>query len=127
MADANEHRFQQDIIDELSASGWHVGDPAHYDRQRALYPEDLLAYYLNAHSDQWERFCGHNPHDPETVLLDKTARELDKAGTLEVLRHGFKVPGARVALSSFRPDHGMNANVLAQCRANRLRVMPEVS
>ena len=98
-----------------------------YDRQRALYPEDLLAYYREAHRDQWERFCRHNPHDPETVLLDKTARELEKAGTLEVLRHGFKVPGARVTLCSFRPDHGMNEDALAQYRANRLRVVPEVS
>ena len=127
MADAREGRFQQDIIDQLSASGWHVGDSASYDRPRALYPEDLLAYYREAHPDQWERFCRHNPHDPETVLLDKTARELEKVGTLEVLRHGFKVPGARVRLCSFRPDHGMNADAVAQYRANRLRVVPEVS
>mgnify|MGYP000370787551 CR=1 FL=1 len=127
MADAREQQFQQDIIDQLAVSGWHAGDSANYDRQRALYPEDLLAYYREAHPDQWERFCRHNPHDPETVLLDKTARELEKAGTLEVLRHGFKVPGARVTLCSFRPDHGMNEDALAQYRANRLRVVPEVS
>ena len=127
MADTREHQFQKDVIDQLSASGWHVGDSSSYDRQRALYPEDLLAYYREAHPDQWERFCRHNPHDPETVLLDKTARELEKAGTLEVLRRGFKVPGARVTLCSFRPDHGMNEDAMAQYRANRLRVVPEVS
>jgi len=122
MADTREHQFQQDIIDQLSTSGWHVGDSASYDRQRALYPEDLLAYYREAHPDQWDRFCRHNPHDSETVLLDKTARELDKAGTLEVLRHGFKVPGARVTLCYFRPDHGMNADALTQYRARRPRM-----
>jgi len=127
MADTREHQFQQDIIDQLAASGWHVGDSAKYDRQRGLYPEDVLTYYREAHPDQWDRFCDHNPHDPETTLLHKTARELDKIGTLEVLRRGFRVPGARVTLCSFRPDHGMNSDALAQYRANRLRVVPELA
>ncbi|WP_299313504.1 type I restriction endonuclease, partial [uncultured Halomonas sp.] len=49
------------------------------------------------------------------------------AGTLEVLRHGFKVPGVKFDLCSFQPDHGMNPDSLARYRANRLRVVPEVS
>jgi len=128
MADAREQPFQQDIVDALSANGWLVGDPAAYDRERALYPEDLIGYFREAHPDQWERFCKRHDRDPEKALLDKVARELDQVGTLEVLRHGFKAPGVqRVRLCTFRPDHGMNETTLAQYRANRLRVVPEVS
>ncbi len=111
----------------MAAGGWLVGRSEGYDRARALYAEDVVGYYREAHPDQWERFCKRNERDPESALLDKVARELDKAGTLNVLRHGFKVPGARVSLCTFKPDHGMNEDTLARYRANRLRVVPEVS
>ena len=41
---AREKAFQDHIIEQLAASGWLVGQSAHYDRERALYPEDPLAY-----------------------------------------------------------------------------------
>ncbi len=127
MADSREVQFQQDIIDYLARHDWRVGTPDRYDRQRALYPEDVIAYYREAHPDQWERFARHHPQDPETTLLDKVVRELERRGPLEVLRHGFKVPGARVQLCTFKPDHGMNQDTLERYAANRLRVVPEVS
>ena len=42
MAQSNEARFQQDIIDALEAQGWLVGTASGYDRQRAIYTEDFL-------------------------------------------------------------------------------------
>ena len=45
-----------------------------------------------------------------------------------MLRHGFKLPGVnKVKLCSFQPDHDMNPETQAQYKANRLRVVPEVS
>src|SRR5690606_14970109 len=65
--------------------------------------------------------------NPEAALVKATVRELERHGTLEVLRHGFKVPGVKIELCSFKPDHGMNPESLARYSANRLRVVPEVS
>lgn len=47
--------------------------------------------------------------------------------TLDVLRHGFKLPAVKVELCSFQPDHGMNPDTLKRYQCNRLRVVPEVS
>ena len=127
LADPREAQFQQDVVDALAAGGWRVGEASGYDRERAMYASDVIGYYREAHPDQWQRFAKRNERDPESALLDKVARELDKAGTLNVLRHGFKVPGARVNLCAFKPDHGMNEDTLARYHANRLRVVPEVS
>ncbi|RFA25786.1 restriction endonuclease subunit R [Alkalilimnicola ehrlichii] len=127
MASSREARFQQDIIDALTENGWLVGTAGGYDRASALYTEDVIAYYREAHPQQWERFCKHHGQNPEASLTRHVTRELDKRGTLDVLRHGFKVPGARVELCSFKPDHDMNQDSLARYRANRLRVVPEVS
>ncbi|MEQ7869864.1 DEAD/DEAH box helicase family protein [Chromohalobacter salexigens] len=127
MADSREHRFQQDIIEAMTEAGWQVGTSSGYDRATALYTEDVIAYQREAWPERWEKFCQANPRAPETVLIQKLVRELEKADTLDVLRHGFKVPGVKLDLCSFKPDHAMNPDSLARYRANRLRVVPEVS
>lgn len=127
MADSREARFQQDIIDAMVTGGWKAGTASGYDRTSALYTEDLLGYVREAWPERWEKFCKANPQAPEQLFVQKVVRELERAGTLEVLRHGFKVPGVKFDLCSFQPDHGMNPDSLARYRANRLRVVPEVS
>ena len=127
MADSKELAFQQDIISAMSAQGWLVGKSANYNAATALYTEDLLAYFQTAWPDRWEKLCKNNPHNPEGVLVQKTVRALEKNGTLDVLRHGFKLPGVKVELCSFQPDHDMNPDTAARYQANRLRVVPEVS
>ncbi|MCC4289622.1 type I restriction endonuclease subunit R [Vreelandella aquamarina] len=127
MADSREARFQQDIIEAMTAHGWKTGPASGFERASALYTEDLLGYVREAWPERWEKFCKANPQAPEQVFVQKVVRELERAGTLEVLRHGFKVPGVKFDLCSFQPDHGMNPVSLARYRANRLRVVPEVS
>lgn len=120
MADSKEASFQQDIIDAMVPAGWLTGPANGYDRASALYTEDLLGYIREAWPERWEKFCKNNPQAPEQVLVQKVVRELQKAGTLEVLRHGVKVPGVKLELCSFKPDHGMNPESRARYRANRL-------
>ncbi len=127
MADSKELAFQQDIINAMAAQGWLVGTSAGYDAKTALYTEDLLAYFQTAWPDRWQKLCKNNPSDPEGILIQKTVRALEKTGTLDVLRHGYKLPGLKVELCSFKPDHGMNPDTQTRYQANRLRVVPEVS
>ena len=127
MADSKEIPFQQDILDNLAAQGWLVGKSADFNPTTALYTEDLLTYFQTAWPDRWQKLCKNNPSDPAGVLISKTIRQLEKSGTLDVLRHGFKIPGVKIELCSFKPDHGMNPDTQARYQANRLRVVPEVS
>ncbi|MCF7545484.1 type I restriction endonuclease subunit R [Pseudomonas petrae] len=127
MADSKEAQFQQDIIDTLAAQGWLVGTASGYDRRTALYTEDVLGYFKEAWPDRWDKFAKANPNKPEDVMVQKLVRELEQSGTLDVLRHGFKLPAVKVELCSFQPDHGMNPDTLKRYKCNRLRVVPEVS
>ncbi|CAM2959141.1 type I restriction enzyme, R subunit [Pseudomonas gessardii] len=127
MADSKEAQFQQDIIEALSAQGWLVGTASGYDRRTALYTEDVLGYFKDAWPERWDKFAKANPNDPDGVLVQKLVRELEQSGTLDVLRHGFKLPAVKVELCSFQPDHGMNPDTLKRYQCNRLRVVPEVS
>ncbi|NNB42112.1 type I restriction endonuclease subunit R [Pseudomonas chlororaphis] len=127
MANSKEAQFQQDIIDALAAQGWLVGTTSGYDRRTALYTEDVLGYFKEAWPERWDKFAKANPNAPEDVLIQKLVRELEQSGTLDVLRHGFKLPAVKVELCSFQPDHCMNPDTLKRYQCNRLRVVPEVS
>lgn len=127
MADSKEAQFQQDIIDALAAQGWLFGTASGYDRRTALYTEDVLGYFKDAWPERWDKFAKANPNNPNDVLVQKLVRELEQSGTLDVLRHGFKLPAVKVELCSFQPDHGMNPDTLKRYQCNRLRVVPEVS
>ena len=55
-ADSKEAAFQQDIIDQMVAGGWKLGDPKKYDRKLALYTEDCLQYVKTTQFKTWEKY-----------------------------------------------------------------------
>ncbi|MFZ4662545.1 MAG: type I restriction endonuclease subunit R [Caldilineaceae bacterium] len=137
-ADAKEAAFQQDIIDQMVAGGWQVGDPKRYDRERALYPADCLAYVQNTQPQSWAKYTKLYPSDPATAFLDRLTAQLAKVdpqasdrdlrtfGTLGVLRHEVRDNGVIFKLCQFKPDHDLNPRTLALYAGNILRVVPEL-
>src|SRR5699024_5727741 len=107
MTKSREAQFQQDIIEQMIADGWLTGPASGYDRASALYIEDLVGYLQEAWPKRWEKFVSRNRQDPQRALVRAVTRQLERGGTLEVLRHGIRVPGVKLELCSFRPDHGM--------------------
>lgn len=75
-ADSKEAAFQQDMIDQMVAGGWKTGDPAKYDRKRALYTDDCLAYVKTTQAKAWEKYQQLYPANAEQAFLEKlgTAR-----------------------------------------------------
>jgi len=135
---ANEFTFQNDMIRQLVANGWLLGKPEGYNRELALYEEDLLGYVKETQDGQWQKFCKLYPNNPEQKFLERVATQLNKAdpnaankemrtfGTLGVLRHELRDRGTRFSLCQFKPEHDLNPDTLARYQKNRLRVVPEL-
>jgi type I restriction enzyme R subunit len=142
MASASEFAFQNEMIQQLVANGWLLGKPEHYNRELALYSEDLLGFVQDTQDEQWQKFCALYPNDPESKFLERVAAQLNKAdpnaaasfsnkelrsfGTLGVLRHELRDRGTRFSLCQFKPEHDLNPDTLARYQQNRLRVVPEL-
>ncbi|MBA2797140.1 type I restriction endonuclease subunit R [Aeromonas veronii] len=125
---AREKAFQDHIIAQLAASGWLVGESSHYDKERALYPEDLIAFVQESQPEGWQKFSKFYGEQPERHLLDGAVRQLKRSegGTLWLLRNQIEDRGHRLKVASFKPDHDLNPELLARYQANRLRVVPEL-
>ena len=68
MADAREMQFQQDIIDNLLASGWLLGKSEAYNRELAIYEEDVIAYVQDTQPEQWDKLAKHFPYGADTAF-----------------------------------------------------------
>ncbi|MCZ4354874.1 DEAD/DEAH box helicase family protein [Roseovarius aestuarii] len=133
-----EQIFQNEMIAQMLASGWQLGTPAGYDRDLAIYTEDLIGFVKETQDDAWQKHCKNYPSDPEAKLLARVASQLDKAdpnatskdlrtfGTLGVLRHGIKDRNAKFKLCQFKPEHDLNPDTLTRYKQNRLRLVPEL-
>lgn len=139
MSKANELAFQNDIINQLLENGWLLGKPEGYNRELALYEEDVLGFVKDTQDQQWQKFCALYPNNPEAKFLERVATQLNKAdpnaankdmrtfGTLGVLRHELRDRGTRFSLCQFKPEHDLNPDTRVRYGKNRLRLVPELT
>jgi type I restriction enzyme, R subunit len=125
-----EISFETEICDYLSAHGWLYveGDAAGYDRARALFPADVLAWVQATQLKAWDTLTKNHGAQAGETLLARLRDQLDQRGTLDVLRHGVELLGLKqpLKLAEFKPALAINEDILARYAANRLRVVRQV-
>jgi type I restriction enzyme R subunit len=131
MAQHNEVEFENELCRHLEAHGWlYSADDAGYDRERALFPEDVLGWLEATQPDQLARVVKGSAKD-ESLLLDRLVKVLDTpmengGGTLNVLRNGFSHLSAKLRMCQFRPESTLNAKTVEDYTLVRVRVMRQV-
>ena len=135
MADAAQEKvFQNDILDQMQSHGWLLGESKNYNKELALYPEDLITFVKNTQPEQWQKQLKihppteRRPTAPEEAFLKTVVRNLSASnkGTLWVLRNLIKDRGAKFSVCAFKPDHGLNPDAIYRYQQNILRVVPEL-
>ena len=125
-----EIAFEEQICSDLSASGWFYaeGDAQKYDRARALFPEDCIAWVQGAFPTAWQSLQKSHGAKAGDVLGDRLRQQLDQQGALEVLRGGIEMVGVkgRIRFAEFKPAFNINPDIVARYKANRLRVVRQV-
>ena len=125
-----EISFEAEICQYLADHGWLYadGDAAAYDRARALFPADVLAWVQATQPKAWETLTKNHGTQAAETLLNRLRDQLEQRGTLDVLRHGIELLGLKqpLKLAEFKPALAINADILARYAANRLRVIRQV-
>lgn len=125
-----ELSFETEICEHLAKHGWlHAeGDAGAYDRARALFPADVLAWVQETQPKAWEILSKNHGAKAEETLLNRLRDQINQRGTLDVLRHGIELLGLKqpLKLAEFKPALAINADILARYAANRLRVVRQV-
>ena len=121
-----EQAFESTVESMLLDAGWHAGDLAEWDVDRALFPARAVAFIRETQPDEWARMTGLHGDDLKSLIVEHLARELDLKGSLDVLRHGFRFYGRTFRLAFFKPAHGLNPDALARFERNELTVTRQV-
>lgn len=122
-----ESAFESSIVAHLvDHGGWRPGDPADYDRDRALLTADLLAFVAETQPKPFAKVRVIHVAQLEARFVDALCEELAQRGSLAVLRHDFSFYGRAFQLAVFKPAHGLNPAVEALYGANRPTVLRQV-
>ncbi len=119
-----ERVFEDELTGHLTKNGWvirtHLKDAASYSRELALYPDDLVAFVQETQPEEWAKFRKWHNGDSEKMLVRRVAEQLDKWGTLHLLRKGFKDRDAKFFLCQLRPANRKNPKLIEWYGKNRL-------
>ncbi len=120
MSRTNEAAFETVIELHLLASGYVPVNRDGFDRERAIFPETILAFIRDTQLQEWAKLEAlHRDKTGEQILGD-LCKWMDANGALATLRHGFKCYGRTLHAAFFKAAHELNPELEARYAANRV-------
>ena len=126
MSKHKERQFQIEIVQHLTSNKWVEGDASGYDKELALFPQDITDYIKATQPQAYEKMQKREGAKTDEVLCKFVAKEMDKQGSLHYLRNDLKYIGSKFKLCQFKPELH-NPDTQAKYDANILRVVQEVT
>lgn len=117
-----EAAFEAVLELDLLDSGYLAVDRQGFDRERAIFPNEVLGFIETTQPKEWDKLHSLLGERVGEQVLADLCKWMDTYGSLATLRHGFKCYGRTLRISYFKPAHGLNLELEAQYAANRLSV-----
>ena len=120
MKRTSEQAFEDVIDAHLLANGYVSIAGDGFDRERAIFPETVLAFIRETQPKEWAKLESlHGDKTGEQILGD-LYKWMDIHGSLATLRHGFKCYGRTLHAAYFKAAHELNPELEARYATNRL-------
>lgn len=124
--DHRELAFEAHVERSLRAHGFGAVAASEYEQRRAFFPATILSFIQSSQPETWQNLAALHKETLRDKILDAIAKEIDRAGVLAVLRHGFKFYGKTLQMAYFAPETGLNAQAAALYGMNRCGVTRQV-
>lgn len=125
-----EINFENEICQYLASHGWLYGegDANLYDKARAIFPADVLAWVKETQKEALEVLVKNHREQAEETILSRLRDQINQRGTLDVLRNGIELLGLKkpLKITEFKPALAINDDILSRYKANRLRAVRQV-
>ncbi len=126
MSKSKERDFEDEVFGSLVADcGWLAGLADDIEFSTGIAPAELLTFIGQTQSESWNLLLvqmGNDPDRTQREFRKRVAAEIDKRGTVDVLRHGIKGWGLKFDLCYFKPAHALTPLLVERYAANRLTV-----
>ena len=122
----SETNFEDHIEERLNGSGYRSLSPADYDKYSCLIRGELLRFIQNTQLTKYKRL--EREYGTETLekLLVRIGAQIERRGTLDVVRKGVKDRGCNFNLTYFPPSSGMNPDHQRLYALNRFTLIRQL-
>jgi len=106
--------------------GYSLRSSNDYDRELCLIPQDVLTFVKSTQPKEWQKLARQFGPEAGEQLLRRLAKEIASRGTLDILRRGIRLYGARLKMAFFRPTTGLNPEILRLYQGNIFSVVRQL-
>src|SRR3989344_4980841 len=124
--DTSEKAFQNNIIAHLVSTGYKSRGTNCFNKATCLDPELVLKFIINTQKKIWEKFERVYAEKSEERFFYLLINEIDKKGTINVLRDGFKDAGCYFQLFYPKPNNNKNPDLFENFEKNVFSVIDEL-
>ena len=122
-----EIHYEDELVGQLVKNyGWLEGKDESYNKELALYTEDVVGWLQDTQPKEYAKVKGYNNGGTDRLLLERVAKTIELEGTHSVLRNGFKKTPATFEMCAFKPTQNMNPTTLERYAKVRCRVVRQV-
>ncbi|MXW53615.1 MAG: type I restriction endonuclease subunit R [Gemmatimonadetes bacterium] len=118
----SESAFETIIETHLRQGGYIAIAKDGFDRERAIFPQTVLAFIRETQPSEWARLEKLHGDQTGQQILSDLCKWMDTNGSLATLRHGFKCYGRTLYAAFFKAAHELNPELEARYAANQLGI-----
>ena len=118
--------FEVEIVEYLTNHGWLPGTSQNYNRELALYPEDVVGWLHDTQQAEWDKLQKLHNGETQRIILERLAKCIETNGALDVLRRGFKDISATFIMCQFAASHTLTQVIQERYALVRLRVVRQL-
>jgi type I restriction enzyme R subunit len=111
---------------DFTLGGFTKRNPEDYNRLLCLIPEDAIAFVQATQPKEWNKLKNQYGLEARERFLQRLSKEIERRGTLDVLRKGIKDVGAKIKLVYFHPSSGLNPELQKKFQANIFSVVRQL-
>lgn len=130
MKNYTEQRFEYEATELLLQSGYIQGENSEYNKENALFCDDVIYFIQQTQPKLWERVRRNAGSDEKARerILKELIRDLndENKGSLAVLRNGFKCYGKIIKIAYFQPNSEINEQDAFLYQQNIVKVTRQV-
>lgn len=124
--DTSEKAFQNDIIAHLISTGYVKRGNENFNRNVCLDPELVFKFISDTQDRSWKKFQRVYGERAEKKFFYRLVSEIEKKGTIHVLRNGFKEGGCHFKLFYPKPNNKKNPDLFEKFEKNIFSVIDEL-
>jgi type I restriction enzyme, R subunit len=126
VTDTTEKEFQNHIINYLVDTGYTERNKNDYNKIACIDPAVTLKFIQTTQEQEWKKFQRLYKDQSETKFLTRLVKEIDKKGTIAILRNGFKDVGCKFNLFYPKPNNKKNPDLFDKFAKNIFTVVKEL-